>query len=96
MVLLEPYCPLPLEVGTEESQLSSQHATNNWRNLLTLGCRDWDLAIRSNTEDLTKRSKELLHQIKEHEDVVAKKWSNVEVEVSRTKDEAKKQRQADQ
>uniref|UniRef100_A0A803PTN5 Uncharacterized protein n=1 Tax=Cannabis sativa TaxID=3483 RepID=A0A803PTN5_CANSA len=40
MVLLEPSCPLPLKVGTEGSQLSSQHATNIWRNLLTLGSRD--------------------------------------------------------
>uniref|UniRef100_A0A803PL23 Uncharacterized protein n=1 Tax=Cannabis sativa TaxID=3483 RepID=A0A803PL23_CANSA len=37
-----------------------------------------------------------LHQIKENSDVVAKKWSNAKDEVSRTKDEAEKQHQAEQ
>uniref|UniRef100_A0A803QBP1 Uncharacterized protein n=1 Tax=Cannabis sativa TaxID=3483 RepID=A0A803QBP1_CANSA len=37
-----------------------------------------------------------LCQMKEQRDVVAKKWSDAEAEVSRTKDEAEKQHQADQ
>ncbi|KAF4392614.1 hypothetical protein F8388_003034 [Cannabis sativa] len=37
-----------------------------------------------------------LRKVREHKDVVAKKWSDSEVEVSHTKEEARKQHQADQ
>uniref|UniRef100_A0A803QF91 Uncharacterized protein n=1 Tax=Cannabis sativa TaxID=3483 RepID=A0A803QF91_CANSA len=109
VILLEPSYPLPLEVGTEGSYLSSQHTTNSWRNLLTLGSSDWDLAIQRSAEfSLSSHAWFLVHathhrssqqvkmletklrKVREHKDVVAKKWSDSEAEVSRPKEEARK------
>uniref|UniRef100_A0A803PR27 Uncharacterized protein n=1 Tax=Cannabis sativa TaxID=3483 RepID=A0A803PR27_CANSA len=79
MVLLEPSCPLPLEVGTEGSQAfflvhATHHRASQWVEMLEIELR----------------------QIKKHRNVIAKKWSDSEAGVSRTKDEAEKQHQGDQ
>uniref|UniRef100_A0A803Q701 Uncharacterized protein n=1 Tax=Cannabis sativa TaxID=3483 RepID=A0A803Q701_CANSA len=58
MVLFKSSSPLPLEARTE----GSQHATDSWRNILTLGFGDSDLLTRGSSKNLAKRSYELLHQ----------------------------------